>query len=67
MRRNTDDEPFYEQGLPDEEQKKRPELELTKEEKRLVALGALKSGLLIALVYIIGGAVLIWLMLFFWT
>lgn len=67
MRRDTDGEVFYEPDAPDEEQEKRPELELTREEKRWVALGALKSGLLIALVYIIGGAVLIWLMLSFWT
>lgn len=67
MRQRREYEPFYAPENPEEEQEERPKLELTKQERRWVALGALKSGLLIALVYLIGGAILIWLMLFFWT
>lgn len=56
---------IYDSGeTPEREQ---PELELTREEKRWVALGALKSALLIGSVYLIGGALLIGLMLLAWT
>lgn len=56
---------IYDSGeTPKQEQ---PELELTREEKRWVALGALKSALLIGSVYLIGGALLIGLMLLVWT
>ncbi len=50
----------------EEEQEEKPEIQLTKQESRLVALGALKGGLLIGLVYLAAGALLIWLLLAFW-
>ncbi len=50
----------------EEEQEKRPDIQWTKQESRLVALGALKGGLLIGLVYLAAGALLIWLMLALW-
>ncbi len=51
----------------DEEDRPRPELELTRQEKRWIALGALKSGLLIGGVYLVVFGLLIWLMLKVWT
>ncbi len=50
----------------EEEQKKRPDIQWTKQESRLAALGALKGGLLIGLAYLAAGALLIWLMLALW-
>ena len=44
-----------------------PEIKLTRQERRWVILGALKSVLLIASVYLIAGALLIWLLLKIWT
>lgn len=44
-----------------------PEIKLTRQERRWVILGALKSVLLIASVYVIAGALLIWLLLKIWT
>ncbi len=66
MRRKRDDELYYEPEIRDEEEPETPEFELTKQERRWVALGALKSALLIGLVYIVGGALLIWLLLTVW-
>lgn len=57
------DEPEVWEDEPEE----KPEIQLTKEERRWIALGALKSALLIAAVYLIGAALLIWLMLVIWT
>lgn len=53
--------------VPEEEEEEKPEITLTKEERRWIALGALKSTLMIASVYLIGAALLIWLMLAIWT
>lgn len=44
-----------------------PEIKLTRQERRWVILGALKSVLLIASVYLIAGALLIWLLLKIWS
>ncbi len=60
-------EPDRPEGLEDDAYSNEPGLTLTRKERRWVALGALKSALLIGSVYLIGGAVLIWLMLFLWT
>lgn len=49
-----------------DEDDRRPELELSRQERRWYALGALKSALLIGGVYVIGLAVIIGLMLLFW-
>lgn len=49
-----------------QEDRPRPELELTRQEKKWIALGALKSGLLIGGVYLVGLGLLIWLMLKVW-
>lgn len=54
------------EDLEDEEIQK-PEIKLTRQERRWIILGALKSVLLIASVYIIGGALLIWLLLKIWN
>ena len=68
MKRKYDHVPYDEPVDPEEEERaERPELELTRQEKWWVALGALKGALLIGLAYLIGGAVLIWLMLALWT
>jgi hypothetical protein len=60
---------FREPGEEDreEEQHKDPLEGLTRQERRWVALGALKSGLLIGLVYLAAGAGLIGLMLLIWN
>lgn len=50
-----------------EEENREPELLLTRQERRWIALGALKSALLIGAVYLIAAALLIWLMLAIWT
>lgn len=50
-----------------EEENREPELSLTRQERRWIALGALKSALLIGAVYLIAAALLIWLMLAIWT
>lgn len=44
-----------------------PKIKLTRQERRWVILGALKSVLLIASVYLIAGALLIWLLLKIWS
>ncbi len=44
-----------------------PEIKLTRQERRWVIMGALKSVLLIASVYLIAGALLIWLLLKIWS
>lgn len=44
-----------------------PEIKLTRQERRWVIMGALKSVLLIASVYLIAGALLIWLLLKIWN
>ncbi len=61
------DEPDRPESLEDDAYSNEPGFTLTRKERRWVALGALKSALLIGSVYLIGGAVLIWLMLFLWT
>ena len=68
MKRKYDYVPYDDPVDPEKEERAdRPELELTRQEKRWVALGALKGALLIGLAYLIGGAALIWLMLALWT
>ncbi len=71
MRQENDtmqyDEPDRPESLEDAAYPNEPRFTLTRKERRWVALGALKSALLIGSVYLIGGAVLIWLMLFLWT
>lgn len=49
-----------------EDENSRPELELSSQERRWYALGALKSALLIGSVYVIGLGVLIAVMLWIW-
>lgn len=61
------DEPDHPEDLENDTHPNDPMLTLTRRERRWVAFGALKSALLIGSVYLIGGAVLIWLMLFLWT
>lgn len=65
MWNKRDDEFFY--GMDSQEEQEAPKLEPTRQERRWMALGALKGALLIALVYLAGGAILIWLLLFFWS
>ena len=57
---------FYEEPeFLDEEENFEPELELTKQERRWAIWGALGAALLIGGVYLVGGALLIWLILMF--
>lgn len=67
MRRERDEESFYDSRIPEsQEQDDKPELKLTRQERRWVILGAMKSALLIGLLYIAAGGILIWLMLRLW-
>ena len=67
MKQNRDEELYPELELPEEEeQEKKPEFELTKQERRWAALGAMKAAFLIGMLYVLGGALLIWLMLTLW-
>lgn len=45
----------------------RPELQFSKQERRWIIFGALKTTLLIALVYLAGLGLIIWLLLKLWT
>ncbi len=65
--RETEERRELEEWELSEEEDREPELILTKQERRWIALGALKSALLIGAVYLIAGAFLIWLMLTIWT
>lgn len=68
MRSKRDYEIIHEpnENVPDEENN-RPEPELSRQERRWYALGALKSALLIGSVYVIALAVIIAVMLWVWT
>jgi len=66
MFRKRDYDIIRDPGENDDEQAHRPELELTRQERRWYALGALKSALLIGGVYLVGLGVIIGLMLMFW-
>ena len=50
-----------------EEEPLAPEMKLSRQERRWIILGVLKGALLIGGVYIVGAALLIWLMLAIWT
>ena len=65
--KNFEERNHYEEPDCLEEESFEPELELTRQERRWVIWGALRAALLIGAVYIVGGALLIWLMLAVWT
>ncbi|MCI9137073.1 MAG: hypothetical protein HFH48_05855 [Lachnospiraceae bacterium] len=67
MRQEEQEEIIRDPGEVVEEEIERPELQLTRREKRWVALGALKAALMIGSVYLVAGAVLIALMLLIWN
>ncbi|MDO5416924.1 MAG: hypothetical protein Q4F29_06985 [Lachnospiraceae bacterium] len=50
----------------DDPEEFRPELFMSRQERRWIILGALKSTLLIASAYLAGTALVIWLMLTLW-
>jgi hypothetical protein len=54
------------ENIPEEEERK-PDLQLSGQERRWYALGALRSALLIGCVYLIGIAIVIVLMLWAWN
>lgn len=64
--KNFEERNQYEEPDFFEEESSEPELELTRQERRWVIWGALRAALLIGAVYIVGGALLIWLMLTIW-
>lgn len=67
MKHEEDYEMIREPGETTEnEQQPQKELDITKQERRWVALGALKSGLLIGLVYLVGLGLAILLMTLLW-
>ena len=66
MKNQDDRRVFEEPDLMDEENEE-PKPELSRQERRWIIMGALKSALLIASVYIIGGALLIWFLLTVWS
>ncbi|MBQ8856518.1 MAG: hypothetical protein IJ024_00085 [Lachnospiraceae bacterium] len=65
--RNSKEQNLYEESEVFEEEPLEPELKLSKQEQRWIILGALKGALLIGAVYIVGAALLIWLLLTIWT
>lgn len=65
--KNQDDKRVYEEPDLMDEENEEPKLELSRQERRWIIMGALKSALLIASVYIIGGALLIWFLLAVWS
>lgn len=68
MRGETDMKRSWEEYEDQEnEEIQEPEIKLTRQERRWVIMGALKSVLLIASVYLIAGALLIWLLLKIWN
>lgn len=68
MRGETDMKRSWEEYDDQEnEEIQEPEIKLTRQERRWVIMGALKSVLLIASVYVIAGALLIWLLLKIWN
>ena len=64
---NQDDKRVYEEPDLMDEDNEEPKLDLSRQERRWIIMGALKSALLIASVYIIGGALLIWFLLTVWS
>lgn len=52
--------------IPEVDEPERPELQLSRQERCWVALGALKSALLIGFAYLAGIGLIIWLMLTLW-
>lgn len=68
MRREENEEIIREPGerIADVDEPARPELQLSRQERRWVALGALKSALLIGFVYLAAFGLIIWLMLALW-
>lgn len=64
--REKDSSPDFREDV-EPTQERNPLQDLTKSERRWVALGALKSALLIALVFIAGLGLAILLMIFFWS
>ena len=65
--KNQDDRRVFEEPDLIDEENEEPKLELSRQERRWIIMGALKSALLIASVYIIGGALLIWFLLTVWS
>lgn len=65
--KNQDDRRVFEEPDLIDEENEEPKLELNRQERRWIIMGALKSALLIASVYIIGGALLIWFLLTVWS
>ena len=63
---HQEDEIIYDEGERREENSWQPELEFTKEEQRWFALGALKSALMIGMIYVVAAAILIWVLLKIW-
>ena len=61
--KNFEERNDYEEPDFLEEEFSEPELELTRKERRWVIWGALGASLLIGGVYIVGGALIIWLIL----
>ena len=65
--RDSEREYLYEDPEELEEEPLEPELKLSRQEQRWIVLGALKSALLIGGVYLVGAALLIWILLAIWT
>lgn len=67
MRREDDEELIHDpQERVDEPDVFRPETKLSKEERRWVILGAMKSAFLIGSVYMVVLGLMIWIMLKIW-
>jgi hypothetical protein len=66
MRDYEENEIIYDEGERRPEDEWHPELEFSRQERRWIALSAMRTALGIGLIYIIGAGILIWLMLKIW-
>ncbi len=66
MRDYEENEMIYDEGERRPEDEWHPELEFSRQERRWIALSAMRTALGIGLIYIIGAGILIWLMLKIW-
>ena len=61
------DRRFYEEPDLMDEENEEPKVQLSRQERRWIIMGVLRTALLIGSVYIICGALLIWFLLTVWS
>lgn len=66
MRDYEEHEMIYDEGESRPEDEWHPELEFSRQERRWIALSAMRTALGIGMIYIVAAGILIWLMLKIW-